>query len=214
MIPQGRPVRTEAEVAAALGMQLHTWRRQERDGFEARVTRVNPEEGRVRLYDAAQADAYTRGRPIPSGPDLDAEHPDDLLTDKEAAALLDVTPSTVRSYATSGYLPEGVEEHGRRWPRRAIAERIEQGDQREHPERTGAGRPKSTPQRPNRGRAGNKGDAAPDARVLEVADELARAAAAGTTPPTAAQIGALYNVSRTTGAAILRAARTRLADAD
>ncbi|WP_328643896.1 DNA-binding protein [Streptomyces canus] len=213
MIPQGRAVRTEQDVADALGIPLHTWRRRERDLFEARVTRVNPGEGRVRLYDAAQADAYTSGRPIPPGPDLKSEHPDDLLTDKEAAALLDVEPSTVRSYGASGYLQGGVDHHGRRWPRRSVTARIEQGDQRERPEQTGAGRPTASPAGANRGRAGRDPDAAPDPRVIATAEELARAAAEDTKPPTSAQVAAKYGVSRTTGATILRAAREHLAAA-
>ncbi|MEU5976357.1 DNA-binding protein [Streptomyces sp. NPDC047315] len=208
MIPQGRPVRTEAEIAAAAGLPLHTWRRRERDAFEQRVTRVNPAEGRVRLYDAAQADAYTNGQPIPPEPDLDAEHPDDLLTDKEAAAMLGIEASTVRAYSTSGYLSGAVDEHGRRWPRRAVVERIEQGDQREHPEKTGAGRPRNSPAGPNRGRAGRDPNTPIDPRVAQAADALARAKANGTKAPTATQIAELHGVSRTTGAAILRTART------
>ncbi|MFF4709621.1 helix-turn-helix domain-containing protein [Streptomyces sp. NPDC001297] len=208
MIPQGRDVRTEAEVAEALGIPLYTFRRKERATFETRVTRVNPKEGRVRLYDAAQADAYASGRPIPTGPELEAEHPGDLLTDKEAAAVLGVDPSTVRSYAATGYLPAGVEQHGRRWPRRDITARSEQGDQREHPEETGAGRPRSTAERPNRGRAGGTADP----RVVELADELARTADASGL--TGARVAERYGVSRTTGANILRAARERVAAED
>jgi hypothetical protein len=121
-------------------------------------------------------------------------------------------PNQVTSLQQS-YLPAGVERHGRRWPRRVIVDRIEQGDQREHPEHTGAGRPKSTPERPNRGRAGNAG-AAPDPRVLEVAADLARAAAENTKPSTGAELATRYRVSRTTGATILRAARTHLSALD
>lgn len=204
MIPQGRMVRTEAEVAAALGIEVHVFRRKVRDEFETRVTRVNPDEGRVRLYDAAQADAYAEGKPIPPGPDLTAEHPDDLLTDKEAGAVLDVTASTVRSYATSGYLPAGVDEHGRRWPRREILARQEAGDQREDPAHP-TGRAASFPGR-NQGRRGGA-EAGPDPRAVEVAAELA-AVAEDRPPLTGAQVAARYGVSRTTGAAILKTARS------
>lgn len=210
MIPQGREVRTETEVAAARGMPLHTWRRRERAEFERRVVRVNPNE-RVRLYDGAQADADTSGCPIPPGPDLTVEHPDDLLTDKEVAELLDIQPSTVRTYGATGYLRGGVGHHGRRWPRWAVNEWIEQGDQREHPERTGAGRPHTSPTGPNRGRAGAghaPQDASVDPRVRETAVEIARRDAQGATPPTASETAARYGVSRTTGASILRSART------
>ncbi|MFF3466941.1 DNA-binding protein [Streptomyces sp. NPDC002619] len=212
MIPQGREVRSEAEVAEAMGVPLHSWRRKVRDGFEEQVTRVNADEGRIRLYDAEQVTAYVGGRPIPPLPTVGVEHPDDLLTDREAGALLWVDASTVRSYAVTGYLPRGVELHGRRWPRRVVLARLEQGDQREHPERTGAGRPKSSPQRPNRGRAGRDESAPPDPRIVETAEVFARAVGEGAKPPTSAQIAAQFGVSRSTGARILAAARARLAN--
>ncbi|WP_330346648.1 helix-turn-helix domain-containing protein (plasmid) [Streptomyces europaeiscabiei] len=204
MIPQGRQVRTEADVADALGIEVHVFRRKVRDEFEAKVPRVNPAEGRVRLYDAAQADAYAEGKPIPAAPDLTAEHPDDLLTDKEAANILDVTASTVRAYATSGYLPGGVDEHGRRWPRREILARLEAGDRREDPAHP-TGRAASLPGR-NQGRRGGA-EAGPDPRAVEVAAELA-APDEDRPALTGAQIAARYGVSRTTGATILKAART------
>ncbi|MGW1674589.1 helix-turn-helix domain-containing protein [Streptomyces sp. NPDC002324] len=203
MIPQGREVWTEADVAAALGIELHVFRRTVRDDFETRVQRVNPAEGRVRLYDAAQADEYAQGRSVPPALDLTAEHPDDLLTDKEAAAVLGVTASTVRAYATSGYLSGGVDEHGRRWPRREIQARLDAGDRREDPAHP-TGRAASAPGR-NYGRRGAAG-AGPDPRAVEIAAELT-AAAEDRPPLTGAQVAARYGVSRTTGAAILKAAR-------
>lgn len=210
MIPQGREVRTESEVAEAMGLPLHSWRRNVRDAFEEHVCRVNADEGRVRLYDAEQVSAFVQGQPIRPLPDA-VEHPDDLLTDREAAAVLGVDASTVRSYAVSGYLPRGVEVHGRRWPRWVIAARFEQGDQRERPERTGAGRPTSSPERPNRGRAGRDETAPPDSRVVETAEVVDQAMGEGVKPPSAAQIAARFNVSRSTGARILAAARARIA---
>ncbi|MET8102431.1 helix-turn-helix domain-containing protein [Streptomyces sp. NPDC005236] len=45
------------------------------------------------------------GRPVPVLPA--GGHPDDFLNDEEAATLLGVAASTVRAYATQGYLPAG-----------------------------------------------------------------------------------------------------------
>ncbi|MEU6158792.1 hypothetical protein [Streptomyces sp. NPDC047130] len=213
LIPQGRKVCTEAEVAEAMGLPLHTWRRRVRARLEERVQRVNEGEGRVRLYDAEQVRAYVEGVPVPPAARSGEEHPDDLLTDKEAGALLGVDASTVRAYAVSGYLPRGVEVHGRRWTRREILERVRQGDQRHFAARTGAGRPKSSPERPNRGRAGRDVAAVPDARVVEVGSLVDRAEREGLRPPTAAVVAERFGVSRTTGARILAAARSRVRDA-
>ena len=59
-------------------------------------------------------------------PELPAgEHPDDLLNDEEAAALLGVRASTVRAYATQGYLSPGKTLYSLRvWPRRDVEERL------------------------------------------------------------------------------------------
>ncbi|MEU6839089.1 hypothetical protein ABZ941_27985 [Streptomyces rubiginosohelvolus] len=59
------------------------------------------------------------------------EHPDVLLTDKETCNVLGVGDSTVRAYATTGYLPAGIERHDRtRWPRHSAEARREAGAQR------------------------------------------------------------------------------------
>jgi predicted DNA-binding protein (UPF0251 family) len=212
LIPQGRTVCTEAEVAEAMGLPLHTWRRRVRARFEEQVLRVNEGEGRVRLYDSAQVRAYVEGVPVPPAVRPGEEHPDDLLTDKEAGALLGVDASTVRAYAVTGYLPRGVEVHGRRWTRREILERVRQGDQRQFPARTGAGRPKSGPEQPNRGRAGRDASAPVDVRVVETASLIRRAEQEGLRPPTSALVAERFGVSRTTGARLLAAARSRVRD--
>jgi hypothetical protein len=67
--------------------------------------------------------------PLPAEP-----HPDDLLNDEEAAALLGVTPSTVRAYASQSYLPRGTTVYSLRlWTRRDIETR------RDTPPRQGQG---------------------------------------------------------------------------
>ncbi|MFF4291029.1 DNA-binding protein [Streptomyces sp. NPDC001633] len=160
MIPQGRPVMTEAEMAEAAGMALTTWRRREAPALRQRIQPVNPED-RLKLYDRAQVTAYMAGKPIPSRPTGEEPHPDDLLSTPEAAAALGVTASTVRGYTTEGYLT-GTEIAGTRWyTRREIEARAAAGDQRHGP-RT-----------------------ATERRTAEVAQWLADAAA-GTRPPVSA----------------------------
>lgn len=102
----------------------------------------------MRLYDGAQATAYINGRPLPALPDQ-GPHPEDLLTDKETAALLGVDASTVRAYATTGYLPAGTERHGRTWWPRHVAEaRLKAGDQRHHNPGRQPGDPRNRAPRP------------------------------------------------------------------
>ncbi|MFF7497158.1 hypothetical protein [Streptomyces rubiginosohelvolus] len=78
---------------------------------------------------------------VPQG----AEHPDDLLTDKETANVLGIRDATVRAYATTGYLPAGTERHGRTWwPRRVAEARRDAGDQHHAPATTPASRRSSS----------------------------------------------------------------------
>ncbi|WP_190093505.1 HTH domain-containing protein [Streptomyces melanogenes] len=105
--------------------------------------------------------------------------------------------STIRDYATSGYLDKGVGLHGRRWWRRsAVQARQEAGDQRHHPELTGAGR-----------RVGDPRNRAPrprtDPRIEAVAAELA----AGGPAVTSADLAERYGVSDRTAQRLLAAAR-------
>ncbi|MET9466611.1 helix-turn-helix domain-containing protein [Streptomyces sp. NPDC006544] len=217
MIPRGRPALTEADIAAEKEMNLKTWQRNEGESLRARVPLVN-EGGRLRLYDEEQVRAYLSGSTWPPGqrdqdvaagaddagawpPAVPAgeEHPGDLLTDQEAAIVLKAKASTVRDYGTSGYLPV-VERHGRTWYRRADLEaRLEAGDQRHHPELTGAGRPQGAKDRAPRRR--------PDARVAEIAAALALAAGARAPEPTPGEIGEKYGVGERTAQRLLLAAR-------
>ncbi|WP_437094884.1 helix-turn-helix transcriptional regulator [Streptomyces longwoodensis] len=166
-------------------------------------TRTGGQPGR--LYDQAQARAFLKGRPIPSAPPAGERHPDDLLSTDEVAAALGTDASTVRAYASTGYLPHGTELHGRRyWPRHVVQARIDAGDQRHHPERTGAGR-----------QPGNPRIAAPrgrrtEAPVQEAAAELARAEGEDSAALTAAELAQRYAVSRRTGERLLSAAREYL----
>jgi hypothetical protein len=100
MIPRGRKVITQAEIAERAGVALSTWRRRDAPGFHQRVHSLF--EGRTLVYDLEQTLAYLDGKPIPALPA--SEHPDDLLGDKEVAALLGVAVSTVQAYHTQGYL--------------------------------------------------------------------------------------------------------------
>ncbi|MBM9624468.1 helix-turn-helix domain-containing protein [Streptomyces zhihengii] len=140
-------------------MVLKTWQRNEGANMRSRVPLVN-EGGRLRLYDEELARAFLAGSPRPPGsghdgtqPDTDAvsdgmwppavppgeTHPDDLLTDQEAAAVLETRASTVRGYGKDGHLPI-IHRHGRTWYRRADLEaRISAADQRHQPVLTAVG---------------------------------------------------------------------------
>ncbi|MEV5774215.1 helix-turn-helix domain-containing protein [Streptomyces antimycoticus] len=138
MIPRNRPVINESDLAAQAGVPIATWRRRDAPAFRERVPALFPR-SRVLVYDLAQAQAHLDNRPIPALPA--GEHPDDLLNDEEAATLLGVTPSTVRAYATQGYLPPGRSVYSLRlWARCDVEER------RNAPPRQGkgGGRPPGT----------------------------------------------------------------------
>ncbi|WP_329468674.1 helix-turn-helix domain-containing protein [Streptomyces sp. NBC_01431] len=122
MIPRNRPVINEADIAQQAGTPIATWRRRDAPAFRQRVASLFPR-SRVLIYDLAQARAYLAGQPLPALPA--GEHPDDLLNDEETAAVLGVTASTVRSYASQGYLSPGKTLYSVRvWPRRDIEERL------------------------------------------------------------------------------------------
>ncbi|MFD6879697.1 MULTISPECIES: DNA-binding protein [unclassified Streptomyces] len=135
MIPHGRPAITEDDIATAQGLHIQTWRRREAAAFRAHVPVINPGD-RLRLYDRDQAHAHLNGTPLPAPPPP-GEHPDDLLTDREAGDVLDVSPHTIRAYASTGHLSTGLELYGRRWwPRHEINARRDAGDQRSTPRET------------------------------------------------------------------------------
>lgn len=137
MIPRNRPVINERDIALQAGVPLATWRRRDAPRFREHVPALF--DSRVRIYDHAQALAHLKGRPIPELPA--GPHPDDLLNDEEAAEALGVSPSTVRAYATQGYLPAGTTVYSLRlWTRGDIEER------RDAPPRQGqgGGRPSGT----------------------------------------------------------------------
>ena len=134
MIPQGRPTITEADIAARVGTPLTTWRRRFAPAFREAVP--NLLSGRFVLYDAEQAEAYLAGEPIPSLPQ--DPHADDLLTDVEVGAILDVAPDSVRSHVAHGYIGKGQKIGGARvWPRRQVDDRLRNSPGRE----AGGGRP-------------------------------------------------------------------------
>ncbi|WP_030888925.1 MULTISPECIES: hypothetical protein [Streptomyces] len=103
MIPRGRVVTTAQQLAQRLGVDPGTWRQVYRPRLRERVPRLI--EGHD-LYDLDQAAAYYDDRPLPTLPE--GEHPDDLLVDKEVAAVLGVGVSTVHSYRQRGTLAPGT----------------------------------------------------------------------------------------------------------
>ncbi|MFC9233624.1 DNA-binding protein [Streptomyces decoyicus] len=184
MIPQGRPVMTEIEIAESAGMPLTTWRRREAPALRQRLQPVNPRD-RLKLYDRSQVTAYLAGKPIPARPSGTEPHPDDLLNAAEAAAALGVEPSTVRAYTTEGYLT-GTEIHGTRWyTRREVDARAAAGDQRHGP-RT-----------------------ATERRAAEVAQWLADEAAGHRPPVTAADVQTHYGLAERAARQTLAQARKR-----
>ncbi|MER5966872.1 DNA-binding protein [Streptomyces sp. NPDC002057] len=179
---------TEDDIAAASGLPLHTWRRRHGADFRARVEVVDPR-ARLRLYDAAQALAHIAGKAIPTLPPTGL-HPSDLLTDKEAGALLGIAPSTVRAYATTGYLPKGTDRHGRTWwPRRAVTARGDAGDLRHQNPGRQLGPRNRTP-RPRH-----------DPRIAEIAERARRFHV------TTTEVAHRYEVSDRTAQRLLSAAR-------
>ncbi|MGW6878192.1 helix-turn-helix transcriptional regulator [Streptomyces xanthophaeus] len=180
---------TEDDIAAASGLPLHTWRRRHVADFRARVKVVDPR-ARQRLYDAAQALAHIEGKPIPALPST-GPHPDDLLTDKEAGTLLGIDPSTVRAYASTGYLPKGTDRHGRTWwPRHAVNARRDAGDLRHQNPGQQPGDPRNRAPRPRH-----------DPRIAEIADMTRRSHV------TTTEIAHRYEVSDRTAQRLLAAAR-------
>ncbi|MFF3974979.1 hypothetical protein ACFYZ6_34715 [Streptomyces rubiginosohelvolus] len=196
---------TEDDIATATGLPVHTWRRRHGTAFRARVPVVNPGE-RLRLYDEEQARAFMSGEHWPTGATADAdddtqwpsavplgaEHPEDLLTDKETGNVLGIRDATVRAYATTGYLPAGIERHGRTWwPRRTAEARRDAGD--EH-HRTPGRKPGDLRNRAPRPRH--------DPRIEEIAELATRA------PLTTADVVQRYGVGERTAQRLLAAART------
>ncbi|THA77820.1 helix-turn-helix domain-containing protein [Streptomyces sp. A0592] len=118
-------------------------------------------------------------------------HPSDLLTDKEAGALLGIDPSTVRAYASTGYLPKGTDRHGRTWwPRHAVEARRDAGDRRHHNPGQRPGDPRNRAPRPRH-----------DPRIAEIAELTRRS------PLTTSEIVHRYAVSTRTAQRLLAAAR-------
>lgn len=117
-----------------------------------------------------------RGQAHPSPPQH-GPHPGDLLTDKEAGAFLRIDPSTIRAYATTGYLPKGTDRHGLTWwPRHAVLARRDADDLRH--------------QNPGQ-RPGNPGNRAPcprhDPPIAEIADASPRSSALSSPAPSTPQ---------------------------
>ncbi|MFD3720086.1 hypothetical protein [Streptomyces sp. NPDC058674] len=123
-------------------------------------------------------------------------HPSDLLTDKEAGALLGIDSSTVRAYATTGYLPKGTDRHGRTWwPRHTVLARRDAGDQRHQNPGQQPGDPRNRAPRPRH-----------DPRIAEIADQARRS------PLTTTAIAQRYQVRDRTAQRLLAAARQHATD--
>lgn len=138
MIPRGRPVVDAAGAAELLGMSAKTFRNRlgTLTGFPAPV---NPGR-RKALYDLEQVVAYRDGRALPELPA--GEHDDDLLDDKDAAAVLGVEYATVRKDRDVGRLPGFAEVLGVPHIRRADLARVR--EQMRPGRGVGGGRPRGS----------------------------------------------------------------------
>ncbi len=107
MIPHDREAIDAEGVAELLGISYKTLRN--RGGPEEFGLRAFEPGRRKKLYDRAQAEAAAADRPLPAWRIGTAEHPDDLLDEQDAAALLGVEYSTVRKDRSNGRLPGWIQ---------------------------------------------------------------------------------------------------------
>ncbi|WP_030888383.1 MULTISPECIES: hypothetical protein [Streptomyces] len=127
-----RSALSEHDVAGIVaGVAFSTWRGKravERAAFKARVPSLTTPSDRKDAYDPEQVAAYVDpSRQMPALTTQDADlpddkrHPDDLLTDHEAAAWRGTTVKSLRDHAVHGHLTGAVEIAGVRfWPRRVL----------------------------------------------------------------------------------------------
>lgn len=196
VIPRSRPVLNETDIARRAGVSLTTWRRQHAAAFRERVPDLLPDTRHL-LYDLAQTDAYLAGQPIPGLPA--DEHPDDLLTAKDVAAILGITTSTVRAYATQGHLSPGTTVYGARlWTRREVLDRRDNAPGRGK----GGGRRVGEPQGPRKAHP-YEGDAR-----LDTAREALATASGTPKARIAAELAELHGGTPRTWERLLTAAAT------
>ncbi|MFF2308510.1 helix-turn-helix domain-containing protein [Streptomyces sp. NPDC058128] len=204
MIPRGRPVLNETDVARRAGVSLATWRRRHAAAFREDVPDLLPG-SRYLLYDLAQTDAYLEGRPLPELPD--GEHPDDLLTAEDVAAVLGINTSTVRAYATQGHLSPGTTRYGARlWTRREVHDRRDNAPG----QGKGGGRRAGEPQGPRKAHAYEG-----DPRIAVAAQALTTAPADTPKGRIAAELAQLHgHTPRTWERLLTTAAATHHTDDD
>jgi hypothetical protein len=125
VIPAGRTLITQEEIAELHGMSLRTARRAEPPPWDhpRHPAQVNPARGRThrRLWDSEQATAFARGEPVPELPALGS--PGDLLDRVEAAEAAGLSVATwtryesmerdrTRAEGERPLVPPADEEHG------------------------------------------------------------------------------------------------------
>lgn len=175
-----RSALSEHDVARIVGdWSFTTWRGKraaERKAFKARVPSLTTESDKLDVYDPEQVAAYVdpaKEMPhlITQDADLPDEekHPDDLLTDYEAAAHRGIAVTSLRENMRHGHITGWVEVAGMRfWPRHALT-----------PGK--AGRPYSV-----------------EEAVEEVKKWIAAASRGERGPVTASEIKAAFNISQAT----------------
>ncbi|WP_406278203.1 hypothetical protein OHT93_36640 [Streptomyces sp. NBC_00191] len=115
---------TMADLAAALGMPLGTFRNKKPHTQEGHPAPISSPDSRALLWDREQTAAFYAGKPVPALPDVDSD--EDLLDRHEAAAELGVASASWNKYKSDPKLTEhvilvpagdGGTEH---WPRRVV----------------------------------------------------------------------------------------------
>lgn len=119
MIRAGRNcyVQTMADLAAALGMPLGTFRNKRIHAQEGYPAAISSERAQTLLWDGEQTAAFHAGKPVPEITDVDSD--EDLLDLYEASAEVDVAPVTFRGYKDEYDL---LREHVIRLPEREAAD--------------------------------------------------------------------------------------------
>ncbi|WP_405594137.1 DUF6292 family protein [Streptomyces sp. NBC_01410] len=113
-----------ADLAAALGMPLGTFRNKKPHTQEGHPAPISSPDSRALLWDREQTAAFYAGKPVPALPDVDDD--EDLLDRHEAAAVLGVAPSSWNKYKSDPKLAEHVvlvpagEGGTEHWPRSVV----------------------------------------------------------------------------------------------
>ncbi|MEU2086743.1 hypothetical protein ABZ569_33340 [Streptomyces albus] len=193
---------SEYDVARMAGYAFSTWRKKKPDvraTFKAHVPSLTLPEDRLDAYDPEQVAAYfTPGVTMPSlivrDEDLadEEKHPDDLLSDHEAARARGIDVKSIQRGVRSGQYTGHLEIAGIRWwPRHTLTPKQ-------------AGRPQGATDSAPRALCHHPVHDTADARVNEIAEQFRDGATA-----TVKEIALRYDVAEETALRYIRRARRR-----